>query len=135
MTPRESNGFLTALALVAGFWVLGGAYLWGDDPGARNVFFRVFLWIALDLFFLVWLFWQLFFSQNRDLLWKVRVGVSFTFKLVCLGFLAITLKESRNEPHIPAVAGVLFLVVGPLMSALAVRVLRATKDRKSGTRV
>jgi hypothetical protein len=52
-------------------------------------------------------------------------------KLVCLGFLAITLKELRNDPHLPAVAGILFLCVGPLVSALAVRWSRSMIDQNS----
>jgi hypothetical protein len=131
MTPKESKGFLIFLGLTALLWALGGAAVWGQNPEARGVFFRVFFWVLLDLGFLVFFFWRLFFAPVRSLLWRFQVGTSFTLKLVCLGFLAITLKELRNDPHLPAVAGILFLCVGPLVSALAVRWSRSMIDQNS----
>lgn len=129
MTPKESKNFLTVLAGSALLWCIGALWVWAEDPAARTAFLRVFQWVLLDLAFLIFLFWRLFFAPVRGVLWKVQVAVSFTFKLVCIGFLAITLKELRNEPHLPAVAGILFLAVGPLVSATAVRAFRAIKDR------
>jgi len=38
--------------------------------------------------------------------------------LVCLGFLAITLKRLRNDPPLPAAMAVLFMGVGPLLSGV-----------------
>jgi hypothetical protein len=135
MDPKESKIFLTFLWVSALLWALIGAWLFGPDPAAQRAYFRVFQWIILDLGALIFMFWRVFFAVNRNAFWKFQIMVSFTFKLVCLGFLAITLKELRNEPHLPAISGVLFLVVGPLVSAIAARVYGEIKDRKRGTRV
>lgn len=121
MKPKESKVFLIFMGFTALLWALVGAALWRDDPLARMSFFRVFSWVLLDLGFLIFLFWRLFFAPGRSLLWRFQVGTSFTLKLVCLWFLAITLKELRNDPHLPVLAGILFLWAGPLVSAVAVR--------------
>ena len=73
------------------------------------------------LAFLIILFWQLFFSPYTGLARKVQAFLSFTFKLVCLAFLAITLKRLRNDPHLPVALAVLFMGLGPLLSAIVAK--------------
>ena len=116
MRAHESKGFLKVLGFLALSWAGLGIALFYREPGALGVFFQIFWATILDLSFLILLFWQLFFAPKP--LQKFRVFVYFTFKLVCLGFLAITLKRLRNEPPLPAGLAVLFMGIGPLLSAI-----------------
>ena len=116
MDSQESKGFLKVLGALALIWVGLGAAIFYGKPGEMGVFFQIFWATLLDLVFLILLFWQLFFGPKP--IQKFRVFVYFTFKLVCLGFLAITLKRLRNEPPLPAGLAVLFMGIGPLLSAI-----------------
>jgi hypothetical protein len=121
MTPKESKVFLRVLVLIGLLWLLGAGFAFGFHGSEIQTFFSAFVAVALDLGFLILLFWNLFFSPYRGLARKLQVFFSFTFKLVCLGFLAITLKRLRNDPHLPVAFAVLFMGLGPLLSAVAAR--------------
>ena len=121
MTPKESKVFLRFLFLAALLWMgLAGIAFGIDGPEIRS-FLSAFGAVGLDLAFLILLFWNLFFSPYQGLARKLQVFFSFTFKLVCLGFLAITLKRLRNDPHLPVALAVLFMGLGPLLSAVAAK--------------
>ena len=115
MVPQntESKAFLRILAWTAVLWGLFGATIFAQD---RMVFLRVYQAVLLDLSCLILLFWELFFRSKP--IRKLRVLFYFTFKLVCLGFLAITLKRLRNDPSLPAAVAVLFMGLGPILSGI-----------------
>jgi hypothetical protein len=121
MTPNESKIFLRFLGVVALFWLGTGAILFRGDLAARGAFFLTFQAVILDFSALVLLFWTVFFSRSSGLAGKLITVLLFTFKLVCLGFLAITLKRLRNDPHLPAAFAVSFMGIGPLLAGVAAR--------------
>ena len=121
MKPKESKVFLKVLALMGLFWVLGAGAVLGLRTPEMNSFLSAYLWVTLDLGFLILLFWNLFFSPYRGIVRNLQVFFAFTFKLVCLGFLAITLKRLRNDPQLPVVFAVLFMGFGPLLSAVVAK--------------
>jgi drug/metabolite transporter (DMT)-like permease len=112
----ESKAFLRFLAFVCLFWAGLNVYIFRDEPGSLRAFLQIFWAVLLDLAFLILLFWELFFAPKP--VRRFQVFLYFTFKLVCLGFLAITLKRLRNDPPLPAAMAVLFMGVGPLLSAI-----------------
>jgi hypothetical protein len=125
LTHKESKAFLRILGWIAVLWGLLGALLFGKQPSGLRVFLQVYQAVLLDLSCLILLFWELFFRANP--VRKLRVAFYFTFKLVCLGFLAITLKRLRNEPPFPAAVAVLFMGLGPILSAVWLKRLEKTK--------
>jgi len=100
-------------------WIGLGLLLFGWGTPLFSIFLEVFWAVILDLVFLILLFWELFFARGPSR--RLQVVIYFTFKLVCLGFLAITLKRLRNDPPLPAAIAVLFMGVGPLVSAVLAR--------------
>jgi hypothetical protein len=115
----ESKTFLRIMIPVTFAWIGLGLFLFGWGTPLFSIFFEVFWAVILDLVFLILLFWELFFARGPSR--RVQVVIYFTFKLVCLGFLAITLKRLRNDPPLPAAIAVLFMGVGPLVSAILAR--------------
>jgi hypothetical protein len=126
MNPEKSKLFLRILSGVAFFWLVSGLGWFSSSPVARAVFLKVFLLTLADLLFLVLLFWTLFFPPPTLRSKAVRAVIFLTFKLVCLGFLAITLKRLRNAPDQAVLFGIGFMGIGPLISA----VLYGNIDRK-----
>jgi hypothetical protein len=112
----ESKAFLRILVFVSIFWAGVNLYLFRNEPESLKAFLHVFWAVLLDLTFLILLFWELFFAPKP--VRRFQVFLYFTFKLVCLGFLAITLKRLRNDPPLPAAMAVLFMGVGPLLSGV-----------------
>ena len=112
----ESKVFLRFLSFVCLFWAALNVFLFRNEPESLKKFLQVFWAVLLDLGFLILLFWELFFAPKP--VRRFQVFLYFTFKLVCLGFLAITLKRLRNDPPLPAAMAVLFMGVGPLLSGV-----------------
>ena len=112
----ESKVFLRFLSFACLFWVALNVFLFRNEPESLKKFLQVFWAVLLDLGFLILLFWELFFAPKP--VRRFQVFLYFTFKLVCLGFLAITLKRLRNDPPLPAAMAVLFMGVGPLLSGV-----------------
>ena len=112
----ESKAFLRFLSFVCLFWAALNVFLFRNEPESLKKFLQVFWAVLLDLGFLILLFWELFFAPKP--VRRFQVFLYFTFKLVCLGFLAITLKRLRNDPPLPAAMAVLFMGVGPLLSGI-----------------
>jgi hypothetical protein len=112
----ESKVFLRFLSFVCLFWAALNVFLFRNEPESLKKFLQVFWAVLLDLGFLILLFWELFFAPKP--VRRFQVFLYFTFKLVCLGFLAITLKRLRNDPPLPAAMAVLFMGVGPLLSGI-----------------
>jgi hypothetical protein len=115
MKPEESKAFLRILGSVTLLWVFLGIVLFRNDPEGLRAFLLTFWAVVLDLVFLILLFWELFFAIKP--VRKLQVALYFTFKLVCLAFLAITLKRLRNDPPLPPAFAVVFMGVGPMISA------------------
>jgi hypothetical protein len=129
MNPAESKIYLRVLSMVAILWLLAGYLILWNQPDSRAAFIQIYLVTLLDLAFLTVLFWVLFFPPESKLLRQILAMVFLTFKLVCLGFLAITLKRLRNVSIFAEVYGVCFMGMGPLISAVIYRVLRKTQQR------
>ena len=117
MNPEKSKLFLRIISGVAGLWLLTGWMLYAGDPMARSAFLQVFLLTLADLLFLILVFWTLFFTPPTRRDRALRALIFLTFKLVCLGFLAITLKRLRNAPDQAVLLGIGFMGFGPLISA------------------
>ena len=117
MNPEKSKLFLRIMSGVAFFWLVSGLGWFSSSPVARAVFLKVFLLTLADLLFLVLLFWTLFFPPPTPRAKAFRAMIFLTFKLVCLGFLAITLKRLRNAPDQAVLFGIGFMGLGPLISA------------------
>ncbi len=112
----ESKKFLRILAGISFFWGGLGVLCFQGSAPELGAFFQVYWAVLLDLAFLILLFWELFFVPKP--VRRLQVFLYFTFKLVCLGVLAITLKRLRNDPPLPVAMAVLFMGVGPMASAI-----------------
>ena len=128
MKPEQSKKFLNILLLVSLTWLLMGTGIYWNQPEGRSAFYQVFLLTLLDLLFLVFLFWRLFFTPPEQRGRNLQVVIFLTFKLVCLGFLAITLKRLRNAPDAAALLGIGFMAVGPIVSAVISRRYNETQQ-------
>ena len=129
MTPEHSIKFLKILAGLGLAWMVLGTSLSFTDSIALNAFLQVYFWILFDLIFIILLFWSLFFSKLTQ---RNKIAQSlffFTFKLVCLGFLAITLKRLRNAPTYAIVMAVVFIGVGPMLAGILNRVQKGNRER------
>jgi Na+/pantothenate symporter len=122
VTPEWSRRFVQRLNWIGVFWFGMGAILTCKNPEAMSAFFQVFFFTVLDLVFLVLIGWALFFAQITRRTKAVRAMFFFTFKLVSLGLLAITLKRLRNAPTYAEILGVLFLCIGPLLAGVLSRI-------------
>jgi hypothetical protein len=129
MIPEQSRRFLQFLSYVAILWLGFGAFLTRSDSLAMSAFFQVFFVTTLDLIFLIVLFWKLFFSSQTPRGKAFQSFIFFTFKLVCLGILAITLKRLRNAPTYALVLGLLFIWVGPILAGVFSRMQKGNQQR------
>ena len=121
MDPKESKVFLKNLVGFAVLWWCLARLVFQNSPESIHAFAEAYAATLLDLGFLILLFWKVFFTPAGSRFRGVQLFISFTFKLVCLGFLAITLKRLRNDPPLPVVMAVLFVAIGPLASAVVSR--------------
>jgi hypothetical protein len=123
MNPENSKAFLRILSGVAFLWLLAGMAAFSNQPDSRSAFLQVYLLTLADLLFLILVFWTLFFTPSTQRGKGLRALIFLTFKLVCLGFLAITLKRLRNAPDLGVLFGIGFMGLGPLISAAFYRIL------------
>ncbi len=124
VTSVESKKFVQILLGVGLVWMGLGVLLNADSFEQVLAFLQIYLFTALDLVFLMLLFWTLFFSRGDEKMRrsnKIRVMLFSFFKLVCLAFLAITLKRLRNASTSTLFMGVGFIWVGPLVSGLILK--------------
>jgi len=122
--PRESKKFVHILLKVAFVWFVICGFALLRTPDQIIVFTQIFLFSFLDLIFLLLLFWTLFFTPPELRMQrgnKIRIMVFSFFKLVCLLFLAITLKRLRNASALTLVLGVGFIWFGPLISGVLLK--------------
>ena len=132
-SPIESKKFVRICLWVGIVWFcLGFSYAYLSDDHVF-AFIQIFLFSALDLVFIGLIFWELFFpkadknnQQNR----KIRIMIFAFFKLVCLGFLAITLKRLRNASVVTQVMGVSTIWIPPIISGLILSRLNSSKNNK-----
>ena len=117
MTTENSKVFLRILSGVASLWLVAGMIAFGNQADSRSAFLQVYLLTLADLAFLILVFWTLFFTSPTQRNRGLRALIFLTFKLVCLGFLAITLKRLRNAPDQAILSGIGFMGLGPLISA------------------
>jgi len=116
---EESLRFVRIFAVVSLVWFLIGIAVHYSSQEQVLAFIQIFLFSLLDLVFLILLFWFLFFlkpEQKALRVNKVRILLFGFFKLVCLGFLAITLKRLRNAPATTHLMGISIMWIGPLIS-------------------
>ncbi len=119
--PHESKRFVRVLLIISLLWLLLGVVVHANSEVQLVAFIQIFLFSFLDLIFLVLLFWNLFFmdpAQKTQRSNKIRILVFGFFKLVCLAFLAITLKRLRNASASSHLMGVSIIWIGPLISGI-----------------
>ena len=119
--PRESKRFIQIFLWVSLVWFVLGLALHASSSGQMVGFVQIFLFSFLDIVFLMLLFWNLFFQnteQKAQRSNKIRIMFFGFFKLVCLFFLAITLKRLRNASASVHLMGVSIIWVGPLVSGM-----------------
>jgi hypothetical protein len=124
MEPIESKKFIRILLWVSLIWLVLGIVLHWLLQEQVIAFIQIFLFSFLDLCFLLLIFWELFYAKNNDGLHRVnkaRILVFLFFKLVCLGFLAITLKRLRNASFITHLMGVSIIWFGPWVAGLLMK--------------
>jgi hypothetical protein len=131
MTPEESRKFTRHLSFIALGWLALGTVITFQNPLAMSAFFQVYFITALDLMCLILMFWQIFFGQSPRRTKQILTLIFFTFKLVCLGLLAITLKRLRNAPTYALVLGLLFIVLGPILAGVWGRMQKGNLQRES----
>lgn len=131
MDPEWSKRFVQKLCQVGLVWLAIGTALTYSNPLGLSAFFQVYFVTALDLGFILLIFWNLFFSKTSQRTKAIRSIIFFTFKLVCLGLLAITLKRLRNAPTVALVSGVLFIGLGPLAAGMLSRIQKGNSKRAS----
>jgi L-asparagine transporter-like permease len=128
--PVESKEFVRILALVSLIWLLIGSLVNSESVEQVLAFIQIFLFSFLDLVFLILLFWFLFFltPEQKALRGnKVRIVLFGFFKLVCLAFLAITLKRLRNAPITTHLMGVSIIWIAPIISGICWKYLANSK--------
>ena len=129
MDNRRGGLFLYSLGGFGLLWAVVGAMacfrLFGRE--GLETFGQVFLFTSLDLIALIVLFWKLFFSRAAKGVKKIDLFLWFSFKLVCLAFLAITLKRLTNAPFAATLLGVAFIGVGPLVAGIFSKLLGPDK--------
>lgn len=119
-------------------WTLGGlALLWGGVGSwwtyghwgwaGVSAFGQAHFFTSLDLIALIVLFWKIFFSRAAKTAKKVDLFLWFSFKLVCLVFLAITLKRLNNAPFVAVLLGIGFIGVGPIAAGILCKVIARDK--------
>jgi hypothetical protein len=123
--PNElSRRHLTSILILGMVWFAIGSFVNRESIADLIGFIQIFLFAFLDLVFLILIFWKVFFTPptHRGRLPQILIFVFF--KLVCLGFLAITLKRLRNAPISVIFMGIGFMGfiwIGPVMVGLLAR--------------
>ncbi len=108
--------FIYLLFWVGSFWLGLGVVYHLLNGLEITPFVEVFTFSALDLIFLILIFWKLFFTPPTQRNKKIQFLIFILFKLVCLGFLAIVLKRLRNAPTPSIILGVAFIGIGPIIA-------------------
>lgn len=127
MTPpteklnQHSRRFMGYLLVAALGWALLGGLLHLTRIADLIGFIQIFLFTFLDLIFLILIFWKVFFAPPEQSGRVLQIVIFLFFKLVCLGFLAITLKRLRNAPLSVIFMGIGFIWIGPLIAGLLSR--------------
>lgn len=119
--PVQSRRFVRIFLSVSVAWLLLGVLANSGSQEQVFAFIQIFLFSFLDIVFLTLLFWFLFFlkpEQKALRVNKLRIALFGFFKLVCLGFLAITLKRLRNAPATTHLMGTSIIWIGPLISGI-----------------
>lgn len=120
MNNIQSRDLVQGVLLSASLWIMLGVIIF-RDTNSLNPFLQVFAITAFDLGFLILLFWSIFFSKSTQSVKQVQAVIFITFKLVCLGILAITLKRLRNASPEGIALGVGYMMMGPLLSGAWVK--------------
>ena len=128
MTPEQSKRFLKVLAGFGLVWLALAFLLLRTDLEDFGAFAQIYWATCLDLVFLILLFWKIFFPSSTQGVNKIQISLFLTFKLVCLAFLAITLKRLRNASPVAIGMGVGFMGFGPIFAALWMKLV----NRKQG---
>jgi hypothetical protein len=125
MDNRRGGLFLYSLGTFSLLWGIIAFYLIYRSSGREGAlaFSRVYFFTCLDLIALIVLFWKLFFSQAAKTAKKIDLFLWFSFKLVCLAFLAITLKRLNNAPFAAILLGVGFIGVGPIVAGVVCKAI------------
>lgn len=125
VVPHQSRKFVRVLLVVSLLWFALGIFLNRGNSEDILAFIQIFLFTFLDLIFLLLLFWTLFFTPKEELKRREKKFQIFSFgffKLVCLGFLAITLKRLGNASVSAVVMGVGIIWLGPLISGIFLKI-------------
>lgn len=118
MNRQKSKEFLKAMAIVCSLWFVLGIFITRNNAEDLSAFVRIYLFTCLDLSFLILLFWTLFFSVAARSIKSLQILIFFTFKLVCLAFLAITLKRLNNASPEAIGMGIGFIGFGPILASV-----------------
>lgn len=126
---RRGAIFISSLAGFAILWSVISYVLLDKQYGseAADAFAKIFFIACLDLLAIVMIVWKLIFSQKVKTWKNLDILLWFVFKLVCLAFLAITLKRLMNAPLAAILLGVGFMGVGPIVAELFCKVI--ARDR------
>ena len=127
---EKTRAFIRFLLMSAAAWLALGVFYFSSSERDLLAFIQLFVFSFLDLIFLILIFWQLFFASSitsvgpkkRTPKKMLQIMVFVTFKLVCLGFLAITLKRLQNDSQLSMGVipfGVGFIGFGPLVAGMA----------------
>lgn len=119
--PHESKKFIKTLIILSLAWLALGILVHFNSPEQVLAFMEIFLFSFLDLIFLILLFWVLFFDNADEKMRRtklVRIMLFGFFKLVCLAFLAITLKRLRNASSSSQLMGISIIWIGPILSGV-----------------
>jgi hypothetical protein len=131
VNPEISRSFIQKLSFLAILWLGLGLLVTRADSSAMSAFLQVYFVILLDLVFLILTFWNLFFGTASRGAKTLQGMFFFTFKLVCLALLAITLKRLRNAPTYALALALLFIAVGPLVAGMWSRIQKGNLTRDS----
>ena len=129
-TPQESKKFVRIFLVVSLIWLIIGVTFQINSPTQIPAFIQIFLFSFLDIVFLMLLFWTLFFTEPAQRTHrnnKIRILLFGFFKLVCLAFLAITLKRLRNASVSTHIMGVAIIGIGPLIAGVFTKYLSAVR--------
>lgn len=133
VNPIQSRKFIRVLIALAMIWIGVGLWVFLPDRKTTLLFAQLFLFSFLDLVFLVLIFWKVFFNASHQKSKMPQIIIFVTFKLVCLGFLAITLKRLENAPFSLVFMGVGFVGIGPMLTGLWLSRSRLLRGRRKTT--
>jgi FtsH-binding integral membrane protein len=123
--PVVSAKFMRYFLRTALFWFGVGCIATCSNRENLSAFVQIFFFTFLDLAFLILIFWSIFFAETLPGLPQrnktPQIFLFITFKLVCLGFLAIVLKRLANAPFLVIFLGIGFIGFGPLIAGVFTR--------------